>query len=250
MEIYNFEQFKKLYESSELDWSMSGGSPAMPGGPYSGSNIDDYNLSTDGYSKFTISQKSWLNTLDFITKAVFSKDEVTPRVYKGYMPLQNITNVIIQRLENKIDSVDVYLSFVMDDIEYWSIFRNYGRMQPPKFVSELAFNKEHHSLSYDNYVRLQGILINMLDGFFSKIVGRYNCLKDGVLVYDKMGIDYMLNKKTYVIVEDMNNQSFDRYIKMKINMDKNNVKTVYMRGIDCLYFNYWFEPVDLKKQLI
>lgn len=150
-------------------------------------------------------------------------------------------------IRNESGTLDIFLTFEIDEEEYYGVFWGYGNSMAPEFVSEI---QRLPMLAYakDKYARLQGYILRTIEKWFEDLDGSYELKADGVVAYDDMGQDFLLKKGVKVVYLDSNLDPNYRHIKVRVKVGKNKVKDLKIKGLDVFFFKYWFETVDLVEE--
>ena len=241
--IHKFSDFEynNLNESSELNWLMTGGSPSSQMGNPSMQHADDKNLSSDGYDKFNLEQRTAVNRLSHMLGYLFNfTNNANILGSKIIEELQAIK--ILRMIRNNSGSLDIFLSFMIEDEEYYGVMWNYGGMMQPEFISEV---QKALRLNKDQMSRLNGLLCRSLEIYFMNCNGTYKCLTDSVRCSDFMGSDFIIKKGTKIHLLDVNLDANDLFIELRVHISKNNVKDLYIKGLDVYYFKYWFDKIEI-----
>ena len=246
MRILKYSELDQINENTELQWNMVGGNPGMPGANPMTAHVDDANLSVDGYDRFALNQKSMVDRLNMMMSKMFAQSlPVMDLEIEDLDKLQNLK--ILRLIRNESGSLDIFISFKLDENEFYGVFWNYGNLQAPEFISEIQ--KMHGYIAKDKFARLQGILLRTIERWFEQLSDSYVLINDQQIAYDYMGHDYILKKGTKVLYLDSNLDSNQRFIKIRVKVDRKNVKDLYIKGLDTFFFKYWFEPIDMVGEL-
>lgn len=245
MRILKFQELNKLNENTELQWNMTGGNPTMPGNNSTMDNVVDYNLSVDGYDRFALSQQGMVKRLNNMMGNFFDQGPIMELEVENLDELKHLK--VLRIIKNNEGNLNIFITFEMDDTEYYGVFWNYGGMMPPKFVSEIQ--KMNGYIAKDKFARLQGILLRTIEKWFEDLSDSYVLINDQQMAYDYMGNGYVIKKGTKVLYLDSNLNPNHRYIKIRVKIDRKNVKDLYLKGLDVFFFKYWFEPLDKSTNL-
>lgn len=244
MRVLKYSELNTLNENTELQWNMMGGNPGMPGNNPVMNHVDDHNMSVDGYDRFALSQQGMVKRLNDMMGRMFGQS--IPVMELETEDLEKLSHLkILRTIRNNSGSLDIFITFNLDETEYHGVFWNYGGQMQPEFVSEIQ--KLHGYIAKDKFARLQGILLRTIEKWFEDLSDSYVLINDQQMTYDYMGHDYILKKGTKVLYLDSNLDPNHRYIKIRVKVDRKNVKDLYIKGLDIFFFKYWFEPIAEKE---
>lgn len=242
MRILKFSEHDKVNESNELVWNINGGHLSNNPNP----TVDDHNMSVDGYDRFALSQQGMVKRLNDMMGKMFGQS--FPVMELEVEELDKLEHLkILRTVRNDSGNLDIFISFVLDGTEYYGVFWNYGGTMHPEFISEIQ--KLHGYIAKDKFARLQGILLRTIEKWFEDLSDSYILNNDQQLAYDYMGHNYIIKKGTKVLYLDSNLDPNHRHIKIRVKVDRKNVKDLYIKGLDVFFFKYWFEPIDEIKEL-
>lgn len=240
--VKKFKDFEnnRLNENSELGWLMVGGSPSSPMGNPIMQHVDDRNLTNDGYDRFNLQQKTAVDRLSHMLGYLFNFSNVNILNSQIIDDLKALK--ILRMIRNNSGTLDIFVAFIIEEEEYYGVLWNYGGMMPPEFISEVQRSLK---LNRDQMTRLNGLLCKCLEKYFIDCSGSYTCLTNSVRCTDYMGCDYLIKKNTKIHILDVNLDANDLYIEIRVHISKNNVKDLYIKGLDVYYFKYWFQKIDV-----
>lgn len=246
MKILKFSEYK-LNENTELQWNMVGGNPGIPGANPIMQHVDDHNLSVDGYDRFVLNQKSMVDRLNHMMGYLFGKNNVSLEF--GAEDLEGIKSLKILRMHrNESGTLDIFISFVIEEEEYYGVFWGYGGQMKPEFVSEIQ-RLPALQFAKDKYARLQGWILKTIEKWFEDLDGSYRLLADQLSAYDNMGKEYVLKKGCNVLYLDSNIDSNYQFIKVRVKINRKEVKELKIKGLNVFFFKYMFEPIDLFEEM-
>ncbi len=131
-------------------------------------------------------------------------------------------------------NLDVYISFVISDTEYYGVIKNFMDENPTVYSE--AFRDPQMFASKEWVIKIKGILIKSIKKWMIVEPGKYQSLKDIKCTSENTGELVEVKVKTKFDV--IRNYDFDRII---INI---NGTTCIVSGVNFYYFNYWFKKID------
>jgi len=207
------------------------------------SQANDSSLSADATDRFDMHMKNSIFRLTSIIRTMIDNDGIQIGHNADFSDIEKITELKILRMFKNISLLlDIYISFVIDDKEYYGVFTNYGSIRKSIFKSEVIQNPEYNK----NFImKLEGLLLKALSRFFTPKKGMYKSNTD-VLVQDKYGVKHTIDKGKPIKVEDVINDEGDSYIQLDVKTGRNTNETFFLKGIDYYFFNYWFVEYTVK----
>lgn len=234
--IYKFEEFSLLLENGGAGYSLSGGYPQSS---VMNHQANDYSLSSDPGDRYEMNMKSSIFRLTSIIRTMIDTGAIQTGSALGsdFSDIEKITELKILRIaRNQNLLLTIYITFVVDDIEYYGVFEDYGGFSKPLFKSEIQRDPDYTK----NFVmKLEGIILKALKRFFTPKKGMYKAATD-VIVQDKYGVKHTIEAEKPVKVEDVINDEEDSYVQLDVKIGRNESETFFLEGISYYFFNYWF----------
>lgn len=131
-------------------------------------------------------------------------------------------------------NLDIYISFVISDQEYYGVIKNFMD-ESPKVFSE-AFRDPRLLPSKEWIIKVKGILVKTIERWMIVEPGKYQALKDIECTTEDTGALVQVKAKTKF--EVIRNYDYDKII---INI---NGTDCALKGMNFYYFNYWFKKID------
>lgn len=147
------------------------------------------------------------------------------------------TNIKILRINiNANQNIDIYISFLFDNEEFFGVFKNFNWINKEQFKTDLFTDRKYRYIDNEYKLKLDNFFRKILERWFKPKKGWYVCLADNVFCKGEMGniINITKNSKIQVkfVNSDKNNLSIQFVYKDELcTIDKNNY----------YFFNYWFE---------
>ncbi len=222
--ILEFNEFNALRLNPEV------GSSTMP------IAVDNPSLSMNAFDRHINNIQHAFNRLNDINMSMSNTSAYSDLRSKMALDDQNISSLKILRIiSNNLINYNVYISFVVKDVEYWGVVENILN-DTPTFKSEVFKDSFNLVLSKEYIIKTSGIIIKHIKNWMCVDKGYYTLLLDDMnIINSKDGTVITLEKgdKVYVKGSSMN----------KINLVYKN-EDYTLSGKRFIYFNYWFEPID------
>ena len=140
---------------------------------------------------------------------------------------------IVRIVKNQNLNYDVYVSFIIDEQEYWGVVKDItGNTE---FKSEVF--KDHDLIQTKEWViKLKGLMIKNIKSFLKPQFGMFKALKEDIICYSQ------INGKMLTIPKDAEIEVLKSYNDRIIFKYKNDQYS--LTGDNFIYFNWWFEPVN------
>ena len=146
---------------------------------------------------------------------------------------QDVKSLKILRIVKSHIDYTVYISFIIDDIEYWGNIENINTDNP--ILKSEVFK------DYDLYqpkewiVKTSGIIIETIKRWLKPESGIYKLLNDNIICYSiESGKQLKMNNGIEIeVVRSHNDKIIIRYKNDDYNLTNDNY----------IYFNWWFEKI-------
>jgi hypothetical protein len=198
-------------------------------------HVDDPQLSTNAFDKHEDAIRNAMSRVDDIMMnlkgtSVYSK-------LRGALTLQDqdIQSLKIVKIV-KTDNIshDVYLSFVIDDVEYWGVIYNIMSYEPT-FKSEVFKDYDLHQPK-EWVIKTRGLIIKTIKQWLKPEPGMYRLLNDEVICYStETGKQLKMEKGIEIELVRAHSD------KLIIRYDSNTYNLI---GDNYIYFNWWFEKIS------
>lgn len=197
--------------------------------------VDDKTLSQNAYDKHLDGIRQALSRIDSILNNVAGTSAYASLRGKLSLEQQDLQSLRVIRIVKSNNILyDVYVSFIIDDIEYWGVIKDV-LSNNPDFKSEvfrdisLIQNKEW-------VIRTKGIIIKTVKIWLKPEPGIYKLLNDEVICYSiESGKQLKMTKDIEIEVI----RSYKDKIIIKYGSDCYN-----LINDNYIYFNWWFEKKD------
>jgi hypothetical protein len=198
-------------------------------------HVDDPQLSINAFDKFQDAIRQAMSRINGILFNLKGTSAYSNLRSKLSLEHQDIQSLKIQRI-TKVNSIsyDVYLTFIINDEEYWGVIENIMGLNP-KFTSEVF--KDFDLLQPKEWIiKIRGLIIKTVKMWLKPEPGVYKLLNDEVICYS---VDTGKQLKMSQGIEIELVRSHDDKLVVKNENDYYN-----LTGDNYIYFNWWFQKVD------
>ena len=197
-------------------------------------HVDDPQLSINAFDKHEDIVRNAISKLGILTKSL--QNTTAYRSLKSKLSLddQDISNLkIIRIVKTTSYKYDVYLSFKIDEDEYWGVITDI--ISNPEFKSEVF--KDFDLLQTKEWViKTKGLIIKAIKNWLKPQFGKFKLVNDEVICYsNKTGKQLVLPRNSIIEVS----KSYDNRLIFEYEGD-----FYTLTGDNFVYFNWWFEPVE------
>lgn len=198
-------------------------------------HVDDPQLSINAFDKFQDAIRQAMSRINGILFNLKGTSAYSNLRSKLALEHQDIQSLKIQRI-TKVNSIsyDVFLTFIINDEEYWGVIENIMGLNP-KFTSEVF--KDFDLLQPKEWIiKIRGLIIKTVKMWLKPEPGVYKLLNDEVICYS---VDTGKQLKMSQGIEIELVRSHDDKLVVKNENDYYN-----LTGDNYIYFNWWFQKVD------
>jgi hypothetical protein len=198
-------------------------------------HVDDPQLSINAFDKFQDAIRQAMSRINGILFNLKGTSAYSNLRSKLALEHQDIQSLKIQRI-TKVNSIsyDVYLTFIINDEEYWGVIENIMGLNP-KFTSEVF--KDFDLLQPKEWIiKIRGLIIKTVKMWLKPEPGVYKLLNDEVICYS---VDTGKQLKMSQGIEIELVRSHDDKLVVKNENDYYN-----LTGDNYIYFNWWFQKID------
>jgi len=194
-------------------------------------HVDNPQLSVNAFDKHEDAIRAASVKINGIMRSLSNSPQFASLKSKLSLSDQNIDSLKIIRI-SKLNTVDytAYISFIINDHEYWGVIENI-LSDDPIFKSEV-FKDNTLVLTKEWIIKIKGLIIKVLKRWLKPEDGNYKLINSNAFCLDVNSgelIELLYGSEVEVI------KSFDN--KIIINYD-NNIYS--LSGDNYVYFNYWF----------
>ena len=254
MKILKFSRYSFLNESNlvkegsefmQYQFGIEPMNTAGGGGNYAFAQDPrmSYNIQDSPYTDFYARQSGLVNNLNQIVKNVQSNGDMIFKDKNAFLEdINSFKNIKILRMfENNNLKLDIFLSFIYNDNEYFGAIRNFNALSTPKFESELFYEPEYQYRFDSAYkLKLGNYFFKKLEKWFIPEKGMYKNLKPDNRVKDNMGKLYEMNTNQIIEVLGYNMNSDNKpYVILNVKGE-----TFHIENNDYYYFKWRFEKLN------
>lgn len=197
-------------------------------------HVDDPQLSINAFDRHQDAIRLAMSRVNDILFNLSGTDAYRRLKNKVLLEEQNIQSMKIIRIV-KVNSIyyDVYVSFKIDDFEYWGVVKNILG-QNPEFKSEV-FRDQDLLQKKEWVIKIKGLVIKTIKTWLMPEPGMYRLLNDEVICYST-DTGKQLRMEKGIEIELV--RAHDSKIIIKHDSDYFNLV-----GDNYVYFNWWFEKI-------
>lgn len=198
-------------------------------------HVDDPQLSVNAFDKFQDVIRQAMSRINGIMYNLKGTSAYANLRSKLSLEHQDIQSLNIQRIvkSNSIN-YDVYLTFVINEEQYWGVIENILGLSP-KFTSEVF--KDFDLLQPKEWIiKIRGLIIKTVKTWLKPEPGTYKLLNDEIICYS---VDTGKQLKMNNGIEIDLVRAHDDKIIVSYENDYYN-----LNGDNFIYFNWWFEKID------
>ena len=197
--------------------------------------VDDPSLSTNAFDKHADAIRQAMSRVNDILYNLAGTSAYKNLRSKLGLESQDIQKMKILRIV-KSNSIfyDAYITFVIDDYEYWGVIENI--MSPnPEFTSEVFKDFDLYQ-SKEWIIKIKGLIIKTIKSWLKPEPGMYKLLNDELYCYStETGKQLRMEKGIEIELI----RAHDNKMVIKYETDYYNLV-----GDNYVYFNWWFEKIE------
>lgn len=196
-------------------------------------HVDDRQLSINAFDKHQDAIRQAMSRINDILYNLSGTNAYKSLRSKLALEDQDIKSMKILRIvkSNNIN-YDVYISFIIDDEEYWGVVKNI--MSNPDFQSEVFKDYDLYQ-SKEWIIKIKGLVIKVIKNWLKPEPGNYRLLNDEIICYStETGKQLKMEKGIEIELI----RAHDNKIIIKHESDYYNLV-----GDNYVYFNWWFEKM-------
>lgn len=198
-------------------------------------HVDDPQLSINAFDKHQDGIRQAMSRIDGILNNLKGTSSYSALRSKLALEDQDIQNIKILRIvKSETLKYNVYLTFNIDDYEYWGEIEDIIGLNP-------EFNSEVFK-DYDLYqpkewvIKIKGLIIKTVKTWLKPESGFYQLINDEVICYSTE-TGKQLKMERGIEIEVL--KSYDNKVVIKHESDIYN-----LIGDNFIYFNWWFDKID------
>lgn len=197
-------------------------------------HVDNPQLSVNAFDKHQDLVRQAISKLGQFHGALMGTNAY--RILKSKLSLddQQVTSLkIIRIIKNENLNYDVYLSFVIDEEEYWGVVKDIlGRAE----LKSEVFKDFDLIQTKEWVIKLKGLIVKSIKEFLKPQYGHFKLLADEIICYSNLN-GKMLKMKSGTRIEVL--RAYDDKIIFEHDGDKYT-----LIGDNFIYFNWWFEKIS------
>jgi hypothetical protein len=227
--ISKFKEFLKINETTEFNLQRFNSDSVR-----ASVHVDDPNLSTNAFDRHQDGIRQAMSRVGEIMFNLTNTNAFRNLRSKLSLEDQGIQSLKVLRI-SKSNSInyDVYVSFIIDEYEYWGVVKNI--MTNPEFKSEVFKDFDLYQ-SKEWIIKIKGLIVKTIKTWLKPEPGNYKLINDEVICYSTE-TGKMLRMERGIEIQLI--RSFDNKILIKHESDLYNLV-----GDNYIYFNWWFEKID------
>jgi hypothetical protein len=197
--------------------------------------VDDPSLSTNAFDKHADAIRQAMSRVNDILYNLAGTSAYKNLRSKLGLESQDIQKMKILRIvkSNNI-FYDVYITFVIDDYEYWGVIENVMSTNP-EFTSEVFKDFDLYQ-SKEWIIKIKGLIIKTIKSWLKPEPGMYKLLNDELYCYStETGKQLRMEKGIEIELI----RAHDNKMVVKYETDYYNLV-----GDNYIYFNWWFEKIE------
>jgi hypothetical protein len=197
--------------------------------------VDDPSLSTNAFDKHADAIRQAMSRINDILYNLAGTSAYRNLRSKLGLEHQDIQKMKILRIikSNNI-YYDAYITFVIDDYEYWGVIENIMSTNP-EFTSEVFKDFDLYQ-SKEWIIKIKGLVIKTIKTWLKPEPGIYKLINDELYCYStETGKQLRMDKGIEVELV----RAHDNKIIVKHESDYYNLV-----GDNYVYFNWWFEKIE------
>lgn len=206
-----------------------------PDSAHISSHVDDPQLSINAFDKHQDAIRQAMSRINDILYNLSGTSAYRSLRSKLSLEHQDIQKLKVLRIvkSNSIN-YDVYITFVIDDHEYWGVIENI-MSSSPELTSEVFKDYDLYQTK-EWIIKIRGLIIKTIKTWLKPDPGKYRLLNDEIICYStETGKQLRMDKGIEIELI----RSHDNKIIIKHESDYYNLV-----GDNFIYFNWWFEKLE------
>lgn len=196
--------------------------------------VDNKSLSIDAFDKHQDMIRQAIAKISDIGTSMQTSSSFKLLKSKLSLEDQNISNLkIIKIVKSTSMRYDAYISFIINEIEYWGVVTDI--ISNPEVKSEV-FKDDGLIQTKEWIIKIKGLLIKSIRNWLKPQFGNFKLLNDEVICYsNKTGKLLKLPKDSIIeVLKAYNDKIIFEYMSDQYTLTNDNF----------IYFNWWFEKID------
>lgn len=255
MKIINYNKFKFLEENFPNDLIKEStefanmqisqlNNPLGPGygwakDPSMSIYSDDSSPYIDNYSRMSQMVGDLGRVMGSLRAAISS--DMSSKLDYFLEDIEEYKNLKILRIfVNNNLKLDVFISYIFMNEEFFGVYRNFNGLNKPKFDTDLFSDPRFCYMNKDYYIKLNNYFFKILYNWFIPIPGNYVILSDNFKVKNSIGDNMNIKQNTQIYLKGYNtDQDNDPFLIIKY---KDDIFKIIKN--DYYFFKYWTKKTD------
>ena len=217
-----------LKESSEFNFQRFN-----PDSVQASVHVDDPSLSTNAFDKHEDLIRGAIAQIGQLQGSLMGSSSYRTLKSKLSLEDQEIQQLKIIRIVKNSLQYDIYLSFKIQEEEYWGVIKDI--LGNSEFKSEV-FKNQDLLQTKEWVIKMKGLTTKIVKNFLKPQFGKFKSLSDEIICYSLLtGKMLKMNQGSEIEVL----KSYDNKIIFEYENDK-----YALTGDNFIYFNWWFEPIS------
>lgn len=197
-------------------------------------HVDDKQLSLNAFDKHQDAIRQAMSRIDDILHNLSGTNAYKNLRSKLALESQDIKGMkIIRIVKSNNINYDVYISFIIDEKEYWGVIKNI--LSSPEVQSEVFKDRDLYQTK-EWVIKTTGLITKVVKTWLKPEPGKYKLINDEIICYSvETGKMLKMEKDTEIELT----RASDNKIIIKHENDYYNLV-----GDNFIYFNWWFERID------
>lgn len=196
--------------------------------------VDDPSLSTNAFDKHADAIRQATSRINDILYNLSGTSAYKNLRSKLGLEHQDIQKMKILKIVKNMIYYDVYITFVIDDYEYWGVIENIMSLNP-EFTSEVFKDFDLYQ-SKEWIIKIKGLVIKTIKTWLKPEPGIYKLINDELYCYsNETGSQLRMEKGIDIELV----RAHDNKMIIKYENDYYN-----LLGDNYIYFNWWFEKIQ------
>ena len=223
-----------IKESSEFGDMQMGLGPGYASDPSVSLYSDGSTQFIDNYERMS----KIVGDLNKIMKDLYSQGALSISNHKFDYFLEDVDEYqqlkILRTVINNKMTIDVFISFIFMDEEFFGVFREYNGINKTQLSTDLFTDPRFSYIDKEYKLKLSNYMYKILFNWFIPNIGDYRIISDELKVKDPMGNNIMLKKGNVLTVKGYNTDANnDPFLMVRLNTE------IYkITSNDFYYFKY------------
>lgn len=250
MKILKYKQYQLIKEDAGSMFAQFGANPLGPGYGFAvDPSISVFSNQDSPYTGQYYKTPHMIQKVVDIMRNVYQDTDYTRHKFDHFLDdIDNFTDLKILRINvNQNLGVDVFISFMFNEDEFFSVYKNFNGQQKSTLTCDLFGNRRYNYIDHEYALKLDNYLFKLITNWFKPGKGFYTVLKDKFQIKNDMGEQFFLKPGQKIKVLGSN---IDKDRMPFITVEYNEMM-FYVTANNYYFFNYWCEKdqdVKLKKE--